>query len=243
MHHVGQEGRDDAVAVLDASSLPSSRSRYGGLAGAAALTLAFAEALRVRSAETALLTNKEKTKRTPRAARTLDRLRGVQPPSRLMLAHYPGTKTPARGTCRTWTTTRRIPAPTTARPVCARATRAVTAILYLNPDWEEAHGGCLRVRLEDEKGEVDVAPAWGSRRAVRQPQDHARGEARASRAVGAHRLDQRRARRRAVSVGGAFVAARSVVTAVPNERRADGPRPRSSRVTKRKQACVWLCVS
>ena len=42
MHHVGQEGRDDAVAVLDASSLPSSRSRYGGLAGAAALTLAFA---------------------------------------------------------------------------------------------------------------------------------------------------------------------------------------------------------
>ena len=39
--------------------------------------------------------------------------------------------------------------------------RAVTAILYLNPDWEEAHGGCLRVRLEDEKGEVDIAPAWG----------------------------------------------------------------------------------
>ena len=39
--------------------------------------------------------------------------------------------------------------------------RAVTAILYLNPDWEEAHGGCLRVQLEDEKGEVDVAPAWG----------------------------------------------------------------------------------
>ena len=40
-----------------------------------------------RSAETAaLLTNYKK----PRAARTLDRLRTVQPPSRLMLAHYPG---------------------------------------------------------------------------------------------------------------------------------------------------------
>ena len=103
MHHVGQEGRDDAVAVLDASSLPSSRSRYGGLAGAAALTLAFAEALRVRSAETALLTNKEKTKRTPRAARTLDRLRGVQPPSRR--SRTPGTKTPGARCVRTWTTT------------------------------------------------------------------------------------------------------------------------------------------
>ena len=28
----------------------------------------------------------------------------------------------------------------------------MTAILYLNPDWEEEHGGCLRVQLEEGKG-------------------------------------------------------------------------------------------
>ena len=39
--------------------------------------------------------------------------------------------------------------------------RAVTAILYLNPEWEEAHGGCLRVTLEDGRGEADVAPSIG----------------------------------------------------------------------------------
>ena len=161
MRHVGQEGRDDAVAVLDASSLPSSRSRYGGLAGAAALTLAFAEALRVRSAETALLTNKEKTKRTPRAARTLDRLRGVQPPSRLMLAHYPGDENAGARYVPHLDNDPEDPGADDGAPGLRARDRAVTAILYLNPDWEEAHGGCLRVRLEDEKGEVDIAPAWG----------------------------------------------------------------------------------
>ena len=161
MRHVGQEGRDDAVAVLDASSLPSSRSRYGGLAGAAALTLAFAEALRVRSAETALLTNKKKTKRTPRAARTLDRLRGVQPPSRLMLAHYPGDKDAGARYVPHLDNDPEDPGSADGAPGLRARDRAVTAILYLNPDWEEAHGGCLRVQLEDEKGEVDVAPAWG----------------------------------------------------------------------------------
>ena len=158
MRHVGQEGRDDAVAVLDAASLPSSRSRYGGLAGAAALTLAFAEALRVRSAETAaLLTNYKK----PRAARTLDRLRTVQPPSRLMLAHYPGDVDAGARYVPHLDNDPEDPGSADGAPGSRARDRAVTAILYLNPDWEEAHGGCLRVHLEDEKGEVDVAPAWG----------------------------------------------------------------------------------
>ena len=157
MRHVGQEGRDDAVAVLDASSLPSSRSRYGGLAGAAALTLAFAEALRVRSAETALFDEK----RTPRAARTLDRLRTVQPPSRLMLAHYPGDVDAGARYVPHLDNDPEDPGSADGAPGSRARDRAVTAILYLNPDWEEAHGGCLRVHLEDEKGEVDVAPAWG----------------------------------------------------------------------------------
>jgi len=158
MRHVGQEGRDDAVAVLDAASLPSSRSRYGGLAGAAALTLAFAEALRVRSAETAaLLTNKT----NKRAARTLDRLRTVQPPSRLMLAHYPGDEDAGARYVPHLDNDPEDPGSADGAPGSRARDRAVTAILYLNPDWEEAHGGCLRVHLEDGKGEVDVAPAWG----------------------------------------------------------------------------------
>ena len=158
MRHVGQEGRDDAVAVLDAASLPSSRSRYGGLAGAAALTLAFAEALRVRSAETAALLTKYKK---PRAARTLDRLRTVQPPSRLMLAHYPGDVDAGARYVPHLDNDPEDPGSADGAPGSRARDRAVTAILYLNPDWEEAHGGCLRVHLEDGKGEVDVAPAWG----------------------------------------------------------------------------------
>ena len=195
----------------------------------------------MRSAET-LLTNKEKTKRTPRAARTLDRLRGVQPPSRLMLAHYPGDKNAGARYVPHLDNEPVDPGADDGAPGLRARDRAVTAILYLNPDWEEAHGGCLRVRLEDEKVEVDVAPAWGrvvlfdSRRITHEvrPARHGRW------ALTAWINDGPGVAR---SVGGAFVAARSVVTAVPNERRADGPRPRSSRVTKRKQACVWLCVS
>ena len=39
--------------------------------------------------------------------------------------------------------------------------RSVTAIMYLNPDWKQEHGGCLRVELEDGKGATDVAPSFG----------------------------------------------------------------------------------
>ena len=37
----------------------------------------------------------------------------------------------------------------------------MTAILYLNPNWEETHGGCLRVQMEGGKGTIDVAPSAG----------------------------------------------------------------------------------
>ena len=155
MRHVGQEGRDDAVAVLDAASLPSSASRYGGLAGAAELTLAFAEALRARSAETGARAESQ------RAARTRDRLLRVQPPSRLMLAHYPGDESAGARYVPHLDNDPDDPGSADGEPGSRARDRAVTAILYLNPDWKEAHGGCLRVRLEDDKGEVDVAPAWG----------------------------------------------------------------------------------
>ena len=155
MRHVGQEGRDDAVAVLDAASLPSAASRYGGLAGAAELTLAFAEALRARSTETASRAE------TPLAARTRDRLLRVQAPSRLMLAHYPGDESAGARYVSHLDNDPDDPGSADGEPGSRARDRAVTAILYLNPDWKEAHGGCLRVRLEDDKGEVDVAPAWG----------------------------------------------------------------------------------
>ena len=96
-----------------------------------------------------------------RAARTLDRLRGVQPPSRLMLAHYPGDENAGARYVPHLDNDPEDPGSADGAPGLRARDRAVTAILYLNPDWEEAHGGCLRVQLEDEKGEVDVAPAWG----------------------------------------------------------------------------------
>ena len=37
-----------------------------------------------------------------------------------------------------------------------QSNRRVTAIYYVNPDWEPAHGGLLRLHLEE--GAVDVAP-------------------------------------------------------------------------------------
>lgn len=37
--------------------------------------------------------------------------------------------------------------------------RLVSLVCYLNPAWEEAHGGCLRLHLP--QGPLDVAPRWG----------------------------------------------------------------------------------
>ena len=161
MRHVGQEGRDDVVAVLDAENMPSpDTSRYGGLAGAAEVLLAFPDALRARSAESVGVSSGASVKKT-RAARTRDRLLRVQPPSRLMLAHYPGDISCGARYVPHLDNDPDDPGRDEGEPGLRARDRAVTAILYLNQNWEEAHGGCLRVSLENNKGEVDVAPAWG----------------------------------------------------------------------------------
>jgi hypothetical protein len=164
MRHVGQEGRDDAVAVLDAENMPSSASRYGGLVGAAEALLAFPEALRKRSAEKVgtSSTSSERVKKTASSsARTLNRLLRVQPPSRLMLAHYPGDTTRGARYVPHLDNDPDDPLRNEGEPGLRGRDRAVTAILYLNQNWEEKDGGCLRVTLENNKGEVDIAPAWG----------------------------------------------------------------------------------
>jgi hypothetical protein len=211
MRHVGQEGRDDLVAALDANRLPSVDSEYGGLASAAELLVALAEAVREeassgvaddsasredpgsspdgkgeeggaektqslrRSAWTVVTDapaagvgeegSREKKKTTGSSGRTLrenltlGRLRSLTAPSRLMLAHYPG------GSSARYVThldnDPSDPGHREGAPGTRACDRAVTAILYLNPGWEEAHGGCLRVQLEDGRGEADVAPSWG----------------------------------------------------------------------------------
>jgi len=204
MRHVGQEGRDDFVAVLDARRLPSVDSEYGGLASAAELLVALAQAVREvassggadgkgeeggaektqkslqqRSAWTVVtdapasgvgeeIMSREKKNtdagssgRTTlsRETLTLGRLRSLTAPSRLMLAHYPG------GSSARYVThldnDPSDPGHREGAPGTRACDRAVTAILYLNPGWEEAHGGCLRVQLEDGRGEADVAPSWG----------------------------------------------------------------------------------
>jgi hypothetical protein len=164
MRHVGQEGRDDAVAVLDAENMPSSASRYGGLVGAAEALLAFPEALRKRSAEkvgTSSTSSERVKKRVSSSARTLNRLLRVQPPSRLMLAHYPGDTTRGARYVPHLDNDPDDPTRDEGEPGLRGRDRSVTAILYLNQNWEEKDGGCLGVRLENDKGEVDIAPAWG----------------------------------------------------------------------------------
>jgi hypothetical protein len=164
MRHVGQEGRDDAVAVLDAENMPSSASRYGGLVGAAEALLAFPEALRKRSAEkvgTSSASSERVKKTASSSARTLNRLLRVQPPSRLMLAHYPGDTTRGARYVPHLDNDPDDPLRNEGEPGLRGRDRAVTAILYLNQNWEEKDGGCLRVTLENNKGEVDIAPAWG----------------------------------------------------------------------------------
>lgn len=39
--------------------------------------------------------------------------------------------------------------------------RSVTAVLYLNPDWQPEHGGVLRLYLEDDRSR-DIAPEAGT---------------------------------------------------------------------------------
>ena len=183
MRHVGQEGRDDFVAVLDANRLPSVDSEYGGLASAAELLVALAEAVREeassggadgkgeeggaektqkslqqRSAWTvatdapAAGVGEERMSREKKntdagssggttlsgETLTLGRLRSLTAPSRLMLAHYPG------GSSARYVThldnDPSDPGHREGAPGTRACDRAVTAILYLNPGWEEKHG-------------------------------------------------------------------------------------------------------
>ena len=88
------------------------------------------------------------------------RLATATAPDKLMLANYPGDG--ARYVAHL-DNDPGDPRHSEGEPGLRASDRAVTAILYLNPDWEESHGGCLRVHLEGTgaKKTVDVAPSAG----------------------------------------------------------------------------------
>ena len=188
MMNVGQEGRDDDIAVLDAKNLPGRQlpqgrtSPYAGVTVAAELLLAIPAALRARAAaaEAVYAPSSDAqaddvpgapTKswsvvteapaavvRNSAAAATSSRLATSVAPERLMLAYYPGS---GARYVRHIDNDPEDPDHNEGEPGLRACDRSVTAILYLNPDWEEAHGGCLRIELEDGRGELDVAPAAG----------------------------------------------------------------------------------
>jgi hypothetical protein len=90
---------------------------------------------------------------------TFTRLATATAPDRLMLANYPGDG--ARYVTHL-DNDPTDPGHSEGEPGLRACDRAVTAILYLNPNWEEAHGGCLRVQLDTGgKGTIDVAPSAG----------------------------------------------------------------------------------
>ena len=91
----------------------------------------------------------------------MSRLATATAPERLMLAHYPGGEREGARYVPHLDNDPDDPGHREGEPGLRACDRAVTAILYLNPDWEEAHGGCLRVTLEDGRGEADVAPSIG----------------------------------------------------------------------------------
>ena len=87
------------------------------------------------------------------------RLATATAPDKLMLANYPGDG--ARYVAHL-DNDPEDPRHSEGEPGLRARDRAVTAILYLNPDWEESNGGCLRVRLEGTGAStVDVAPSAG----------------------------------------------------------------------------------
>ena len=191
MRHVGQEGRDDDIAVLAVGGLPKQTSPYAGLAAAARLLAAIPDALRARAAEHAaenadaenadgenassggyaVVTSAPvrvasgggsgRSLSGARAEATMSRLATASAPERLMLAHYPGGEREGARYVPHLDNDPDDPGHREGEPGLRACDRAVTAILYLNPDWEEAHGGCLRVTLEDGRGEADVAPSIG----------------------------------------------------------------------------------
>ena len=114
-----------------------------------------------------------------------------------MLAHYPGGEREGARYVPHLDNDPDDPGHREGEPGLRACDRAVTAILYLNPEWEEAHGGCLRVTLEDGRGEADVAPSIGRlvlfdcRRILHEVRPSYAG------AVGDDRVDQRLSRRAA----------------------------------------------
>uniref|UniRef100_A0A7S0IMP4 Fe2OG dioxygenase domain-containing protein n=1 Tax=Micromonas pusilla TaxID=38833 RepID=A0A7S0IMP4_MICPS len=187
--NVGQEGRDDSIAVLAGDALPAEGTMLAGLSPCARTLLAVPAALRRRRAEmtggstdgppsTGDEDGRRGTGRRGRAAaadrgagdprgrssgsaprETMRRLATATAPDKLMLANYPGDG--ARYVAHL-DNDPGDPRHSEGEPGLRASDRAVTAILYLNPDWEESHGGCLRVHLEGPGGAtVDVAPSAG----------------------------------------------------------------------------------
>ena len=182
--NVGQEGRDDSIAVLAGDALPAEGTALAGLSPCARTLLAVPAALRRRHVE---MTADEDGSRgdedgryvgtgrrwrganqganppgesSGRAEETMRRLATATAPDKLMLANYPGDG--ARYVAHL-DNDPGDPRHSEGEPGLRASDRAVTAILYLNPDWEESHGGCLRVHLEGTgaKTTVDVAPSAG----------------------------------------------------------------------------------
>ena len=159
--NVGQEGRDDSIAVLRSDDLPAEGTAFGGLSPCARMLLAVPVALRARFAEregsnpggAESMVGGDKLPRE-----TFARLATATAPDRLMLANYPGDG--ARYVTHL-DNDPTDPGHSEGEPGLRACDRAVTAILYLNPNWEEAHGGCLRVQMEGGKGTIDVAPSAG----------------------------------------------------------------------------------
>ena len=69
--------------------------------------------------------------------------------------------------------------------------RAVTAILYLNPDWEESHGGACGCIWRGPGGDGRRGAQRGADGAVRLQEDRARGRAVARVEVGDDGVDKR----------------------------------------------------
>ena len=194
--NVGQEGRDDSIAVLAGDALPAEGTALAGLSPCARTLLAVPAALRRRYVEMTAaadvrdedgqpigtgrdedgqpigtgrpssdespspgLSASSSSESSGRAEETMRRLATATAPDKLMLANYPGDG--ARYVAHL-DNDPEDPRHSEGEPGLRARDRAVTAILYLNPDWEESHGGCLRVRLEGTGAPtVDVAPSAG----------------------------------------------------------------------------------
>ena len=157
MRHLGQDGRDDSVMVLDPSRLD--HPAYGALSLAAERLLSLPGLLARGGQEEGV---------TPEQAALLE---SAAVPRRLMLACYPASGG------RYVAHLDNDPADPAYEegPVGLRACdRVFTCILYLNDEWEAPHEGCLRIFTAavdeaaarsgeglDEGSFVDVEPKGG----------------------------------------------------------------------------------